>query len=179
MSTTPGMPRSIAAGIVEVVDQDAECGKLIPRVSGWSVAQTGAGGLRNFANMAAEGLAWVGSKSEAGRYAKDYWERRGAEQACDKVAGVTTNAINEAIRRGKLPKWVTRAVGVDRVPSADNSVIAYHSATGIEVGHGRVYVFDWHATLARRNPLISRSREEWLRGDDRYRVLFSVFQGWD
>jgi hypothetical protein len=65
------------------------------------------------------------------------------------------------------------------MPRPNNQVGAYHSATGVEVGHGRVYVFDWHATLSRGNPLISRSLAEWERGDDRFRVLFSVFQGWE
>jgi hypothetical protein len=179
LSTIPGMPRSIAAGIVDVVAQDAECRKLIPVVSGWSVGQRAAGSLRNFTNMTAQALAWVGSKTSAGEYARDYWERKGDEQACDKIAVATANAISEGIRRGKLPKWVSRSFDVSRKPLPDNQVAAYHSATGVEVGHGRVYVFDWHGPLTLRCPLISRSLAEWERGDDRYRVLFSNFQGWD
>lgn len=178
MSTTPGMPRSVAAGIVDVVAADAAVRQLVPDVSIWSFFQTAAGSARNFTNMAAEGMAWVGSKLEAGQYAKDYWERRGSEQACDKIAEASAIAIQLAIRQERLPKWVTKSYSVHRMPGAENRVRAYHSATGVEVGHGRVYVFDWHATLTRRCPLISRSADEWLRGDDTYRVLFSVFQGW-
>lgn len=178
MSTTPGMPRSVAAGIVDVVAADPAVRRLVPDVSMWSFFQKAAGSARNFAHMSAEGLAWTGSWTGPGRVAKDYWEQRGGDLACDKIADATAGALHEAIRRERLPKWVTKSYAVHRRPRPENQVRAFHSATGVEVGHGRVYVFDWHATLTRRCPLISRSLDEWLRGDDTFRVLFSVFQGW-
>lgn len=186
MTYAQSMPRSIAAAIVQVVADDAECRRFIPEVSPFFLAQRGAGGLRNFVNMSAEGAAWVGvkavelvgAKPDATKYAKDYWEKQGVDQACTNIAAVTDAAISAAIQRKRIPQWVKAARPVSRVPSRDNHVLADHTATGIDTADGKTYVFDWHATLMLRNPLISRSLAEWERGDDHYRSAFSTFQGW-
>lgn len=180
------MPRSIASAIVDAVAADPACRQYIPTVSPFFIAQRGAGGLRNFVNMSAEGMAWVGvkavelarAKPDATKYAKDYWEKQGVDQACTNIAAVTDAAITAAIQRRSIPAWVKAARPVSRVPSRDNHVLADHTATGIDTADGKTYVFDWHATLMLRNPLISRSLAEWERGDDKYRSAFSTFQGW-
>ncbi|WP_144187076.1 hypothetical protein [Elioraea rosea] len=73
---------------------------------------------------------------------------------------------------------MTNAWHASRSPTPENNVYAHHSATAVKVQDGKTYVFDWHGTLSLRNPLISRSLAEWKRGNDRFRVLYSVFQGW-
>lgn len=206
MSSEQRMTRSIAAAIVDVVADDSACRAAIPEFSPFWIAQNAAGGLRNLVNMTAEGAAWLGEQwvNEAGRddrfqlgtgrkpkpigevdttssstaYAKEYWRRQGAAQDCVKIGDVTQAAINRAIKEGRLSEWVSKAWRADRNPAKDNHVALYHSATAVETADGMTYVFDWHATLSLRNPLISRSLVEWERGDDRYRVMFSVFQGW-
>lgn len=186
MAFAQSMPRSVAVAIVEVVSRDAGCRGVIPEVSPYFVGQQAAGSLRNLTNMAAEGAAWVGMKvveavggqPSATAAAKDYWENQGTLQSCTTIANRTSEAITQAIGKRELPRWVRSSIPVSRAPSRENNVLAHHDATGIEVGNGKWYVFDWHGPLSLRNPLISRSLDEWKRGDDRYRVLFSVFQGW-
>ncbi len=136
--------------------------------------------------MAGEGAAGLGMQlieAQGGdphyaKLAKDYWEQQGEEEACTNIADVTSRAINAGIRQGAIPSWVTEAWHASRMPQQDNNVFAYHSATAVKVQDGKVYVFDWHATLSLRNPLISRKLSEWERGNDTYRALYSVFQGW-
>lgn len=186
MSYSQSMPRSLASAIVKVVENDSECRRFIPEVSPFAIGQKAAGSLRNLTNMTAEGMAWlgvraveiVGGEPHVTKVAKDYWEKQGIDQACTNIADVTERAINTGIRQGLIPPWATSAWHASRVPSPDNNVIAYHSATAVQVQDGKTYVFDWHATLSLRNPLISRSLKEWERGNDKYRVLYSVFQGW-
>ncbi|MCU0984003.1 MAG: hypothetical protein MUC89_03550 [Acetobacteraceae bacterium] len=186
MSYAQSMPRSVATAIVKVVADDGECRRFIPEVSPYAIGQKAAGSLRNLTNMTAEGAAWLGMKAvelvgaepHATRMAKDYWEKQGMDQACTNIADVTSRAINAGIRQGAIPAWVTDAWHASRMPQQDNNVFAYHSATAVKVQDGKVYVFDWHATLSLRNPLISRNLAEWERGHDKYRVLYSVFQGW-
>lgn len=186
MSHDQSLPRSIAAAIVDVVARDAGCQRLIPVVSPYAVGQNAAGSLRNLTNMSMEGMAWVGMRlvevaggtPEATRHAKDYWEKQGMGQSCTAIAAATEAAINAAVGTGDLPRWVRGAASIARRPEPDNAVHAHHDATSVTVGDGKAYVFDWHATLSLRNPLISRSAAEWRKGNDRYRVLFSVFQGW-
>ena len=180
------MPRSTAAAIIEVVAQDDLCRQLIPGVSPFSIAQSGAGGFRNLVNMTAEGLAWLGVSAvewsegtpSATRVAKEYWEKQGVDQACTSIGAATEKAINSAVARQLLPEGVKAARTVDRSPAKDNDVFAFHTATGIDTTSGKTYVFDWHATLMLRNPMISRSVAEWQRGDNRFRSAFSTFQGW-
>lgn len=186
MSYAQSMPRSIATAIVNVVAADGECRRFIPEVSPYAIGQKTAGSLRNLTNMTAEGAAWLGMKAvelagaepHATKMAKDYWEKQGMDQACTNIADVTSRAINAGIQRGEIPAWVTEAWHASRMPQQDNAVFAYHSATAVKVQDGKVYVFDWHATLSLRNPLISRKLAEWERGNDKYRALYSVFQGW-
>lgn len=186
MSYAQSMPRSLASAIVKVVADDSECRRFIPEVSPYAIGQNAAGSLRNLTNMTAEGAAWLGVKAvelvgaepHATKVAKDYWEKQGMDQACTNIADVTSRAITAAINQGRIPPWATTAWHASRMPSQDNNVFAYHSATAIEVQDGKRYVFDWHGTLSLRNPLISRSLAEWERGNDKYRVLYSVFQGW-
>lgn len=186
MTLAQSMPRSIAAAIVDVVAGDAECRQYIPTVSPFFLAQRGAGGLRNFVNMSAEGASWVGVKAvellggkpDATQRLKDRREKLGADQACTNIAHVTDKAISLGIQQKRIPQWVVAVRPVSREPSKGNHVLADHTATGVQTADGKVYVFDWHATLMLRNPLISRSLDEWQRGDDRYRSAFSTFQGW-
>ncbi len=186
MSYAQSMPRSVASAIVKVVSDSSECRRFIPEVSPYAIGQKAAGSLRNLTNMTAEGISWLGTqvveglggKPDLTKVAKDYWEQQGYDQACTNIADVTERAINAGIRQGSIPQWVTLAWHASRSPSKDNAVFAHHSATAVKVQDGKTYVFDWHATLSLRNPLISRSLAEWERGNDSYRVLFSVFQGW-
>ncbi|WP_137124619.1 hypothetical protein [Roseomonas sp. HF4] len=186
MSHDQSLPRSIAVAIVEVVSRDAGCQRLIPEVSPYAIGQNAAGSLRNLTNMTMEGMAWAGMKvvelvggtPTGSSYAKDYWEQRGMDQSCTGIASATDAAINAAVAKGDLPRWVLGANPISRRPEPGKSVLAHHDATAVTVGDGKTYVFDWHGTLSLRNPLISRSAAEWRKGDDRYRVLFSVFQGW-
>jgi hypothetical protein len=181
------LSRSIATAIVDVVANDPDCRRFIPEISPYSVGGETAGSLRNLTNMTAEGAAWLGMKAveatggkpEASRYAKDYWEKQGTDQACTNIADVSVAAIVAGIRRGKVPSWVVDCWPASRMPSSRNSVFAHHTATAVEVRDGSAYVFDWHATLMLRNPLISRSLSDWERGDDMHRARYSSFLGWD
>ncbi len=180
------MPRSIAAAIVQVVAEDAECRRVIPVVSPYNFMQRAAGGTRNLVNMTAEGTAdflvdatrFLHMQPSATKALRSRLEKVGEDEACTNVADVTKRAINAAIQAKRIQPWVTEAWTCDRSPGPNNNIIAYHSATAVKTGNSKTYVFDWHATLMLRNPLISRSLEEWTRGDDRYRSAFSTFQGW-
>jgi hypothetical protein len=197
------LPRSIAAGIVEVVADDAECRRLIPVVSAYNVAQRSAGSARNFTNMAMEGMAaaaeFISTPSgmhgdnavhRQSKAAKEWWQSRGDALACDKIADATAAAIDRQVGK-RLPKWVCSAAAVSREPKRQighaghaiqgwlaGEVTAYHSATGVTVGNGKVYVFDWHETLALRCPVIYRTLDDWMHARDEYGALFSTFQGW-
>ncbi|WP_424810986.1 hypothetical protein [Roseococcus sp. YIM B11640] len=189
MSYAQSMTRSIAASVIEVVAADAECRKFIPVVSGWSVAQRGAGGFRNLVNMTGEGIAdtamditrFFRMTPERTKAWRDEWTKVGEDQACTNIADVTKRAILAGIKRGTLSHWIADSWRLDREPSptdASNHVIAYHSATAVQTHDKKTYVFDWHATLMLRNPLISRSADEWLKGNDHFRSAYSTFQGW-
>lgn len=190
MTDGPSLTRAIAAAIVDVVVADPACRRVIPDVSFYNVGQQAAGGLRNAVNMLREYSAqvdyeWAQASRKASpaevKAAKRHWEQVQAEGyslACTNVADVTQRAISAAIGSGALSQGLTKAAQVDRFPRQDNNVVFYHSAAAVYLTSGKGYVFDWHKTLSLRNPLISRSVEEWIRGDDDFRVLFGVFQGW-
>jgi hypothetical protein len=192
MADGPSLTRAIAAAIVDVVAADPACRRLIPDVSLYNAAQQAAGGLRNAVNMLFEARAKQfyeelnarpQSEVSAGQIAaaRHQWQwvqAEGYAEACTGIVDVTQRAINAAIRNGTLSQGVMKAVQVDRFPKKDNNVVFYHSATAVYLANDKGYVFDWHKTLSLRNPLISRSVAEWTRGDDDFRVLFGVFQGW-
>ncbi len=181
-----GLTRGMATAIVNVVAADPACQAIIPEYTLWNIGQGAAGSLRNFTNMTAEGMSYLvtegvsrlGMTPGASQVAKDYWEKQGVDQACTNIAAATAKAIKAGISSGALPRGITGADDCSRRPRSDNNVGAHHSATAVTVVTGQTYVFDWHGTLSRRNPLISRRLSAWLRGDDSRRVLYSLFQGW-
>lgn len=197
------MPRSIAVAIVDAVAADSQCRRLIPVVSPYNVAQRSAGTARNLTNatMAAlagaaefvstpSGMHGESSVHRNSRAAREWWQDRGDALACDKIASATAAAITRQIGKA-IPRWVRSATDVSRQPSRDVSniakiadawlsgeIVAYHSATGVTVGDGKTYVFDWHETLALRCPVIYRSLDDWKTGREEFSALFSTFQGW-
>jgi len=182
----PSMPRSIAAAIVDVVAADPGCQAIVPEYSIYNFGQKLAGGLRNMTNESMYAIAvfdrkfiqFFGGKPVDTANAERYLDDKQWNEACTQVGIVTSRAITAAISGGKLPKWVTDAGTVDRNPKA-NTWGTFHTATGITVGNGKTYVFDWQSMLMLRNPLISRSVDEWKNYNDTYRVPFSTFWGWD
>ena len=125
-----------------------------------------------------------------------WWQDRGDALACDKIASATAAAITRQIGKA-IPRWVRSAsgTGFSRQPSRDVSNIAKIAdawlsgedrrlsfsppATGVTVGDGKTYVFDWHETLALRCPVIYRRPRRLERtGREEFSALFSTFQGW-
>ena len=62
MCNEGSMPPWVAEAIVRIVANDPGCRDCIPPISAEFIALHGAGGLRNFINMAAEGAAWLGGE---------------------------------------------------------------------------------------------------------------------
>lgn len=78
---------------------------------------------------------------------------------CTGIAEATSTAIEQAkaAKPGSLP-GVKSAGQVSRVGTLGTD----HTATLITMDDGSEYVFDWHATLNPRNPMISK-KSDWMR----------------
>ncbi len=185
MSDEPSLPRRIAAAIIDVVAADPSCRRIIPEVSVYAFGQKLAGGLRNMTNESLYFLAlfdrkvieFVGAKPVDTLNAEKYLDQKQMDEACTAVGQATDRAISAAIAAQTLPRWVTESRAVDRNPKP-GTWGTHHTATSVKVMDGKQYVFDWQSTLMLRDPLISRSLDEWRNYNDTYRVPFHAFQGW-
>lgn len=94
-----------------------------------------------------------------------------AATVCTGIADSTMEALTKALngRPGALP-----GVKSINVLSRNGTLGTDHTATLIVMADGTEYVFDWHATLNPRNPMISKKRD-WL--DSRGGITYVHFTG--
>lgn len=149
------LTRATAAAIVEAVDRDPMCrsnvNSFLRKVLPDSIGRTGS--VRNFALALAM---------------RDPSEEKYERWVCTGIAKLTSQAINRALDGGGTIPGVRQSECVDRFHPI------CHTATRITTRSGSDYVFDWHATLDTRNPMIYRLHD-WMacRGG----VTFEKFQG--
>lgn len=90
------------------------------------------------------------------------------DRICLGIVAVTVKAIHGAMRARKLPD-VRSCSGLHRRHWG-----VEHEATWIRAADDAEYVFDWHATLKPRNPLISKA-EDWMVA--RNAIPYTFFKG--
>lgn len=159
------LTKGLTESIILAVAKDAECQKLIPSVLGefppsWGIA----GGIRNFTNDPIGNLDLeIAAKyyNIPIKYIPDFLKQRSGldpedeAKVCTGLARATAIAINKA----KMSFYVSSAFSQNRVLNGTD-----HTATGIKLMSGITVVFDWHATLRIRCPLIYPSIEDFNNG---------------
>jgi hypothetical protein len=153
--------------IAAVVTADAEASKRIDsNFSGLIPASWGvAGGIRN-AGYVALGMVTLG------QYA-DPSEPEFANRVCTGISDAATNALNRAIAKADARlRNVKGAVPISRVLNGID-----HTAVQIEMRDGQQHVFDWHATLDARNPMLFPSPAQWVKGQGG--LPLKDFAGWN
>ncbi len=159
--------------IIEAVAGDAECRR---RIDSWlaTVLPDGlgvAGSLRNIWLMTggAKGILtpYVGPQPtnpwyEAYKVLRDGPNDEFTSKVCTGIAGQSMTAIKAAMEAKKIGGLTT----CDTITRTYNpiGVRCIHDATKVVAKDGKAWVFDWHATLNVRNPVI-QPRDEWLKGD--------------
>lgn len=94
-----------------------------------------------------------------------------ANSVCTGIADQTATAIQEAAKcRVLLANRLAKATVISRLGFMDTD----HTATHIIMVDESEYVFDWHATLNARNPMIHKAAD-WKRSTGG--VLFAKFSG--
>jgi hypothetical protein len=160
------LSKETAGKIIEVVAADANCRKAIQPISELGyLGNPGTALLLEFTHLAGSvrNLAMMAQ----GKYRGDAVFE---ERICSGIAVVTVNAIFAAVKQGKLP-GVQTAGPTHRVHRTIE-----HEATAIDMVDGSIYVFDWHATLKIRDPVISKL-EDWRKAENAVNyVLFSGFK---
>jgi hypothetical protein len=90
------------------------------------------------------------------------------ERICLGIAAVSVKAIHGAMRAGNIPE-VRSCSGTHRRHWGIE-----HEATWIRTADDGEYVFDWHATLKPRNPMISKI-DDWMEAKGA--VPYVMFKG--
>ena len=135
------LPRLTAQQVVDAVRNDATCNLNIKSWLRKLPASAGASGtLRNLGYFV---------------MAKDPSDPAIAAQTCTGIAVATVSAIETARKAGQIS-------GIQSVERIDRFGLMPHTATKVTAPDGATYVFDWHATLNPRNPLINYE-DEWTR----------------
>jgi hypothetical protein len=155
-----GLSRGTAALIVAAVEKDKESKRVMPRTGSvlpksWGVS----GGIRNILIM---GPGLFNPFNQGPTTEEEAF-------VCTGIADITSAAINAAGIGA-----VKRASPISR--GSHTGVSVEHTATRIDLGSGRSFVFDWHATLDRDNPLIYASPADFEQG--RKAVPFKEFTGY-
>lgn len=154
-----GLSRGIAAAIVAAVDNDKESKRVMPDTGSILPKSWGASGsIRN--------MLIIGP----GLFNPFYSAPTTDEEAyvCTGIANITSAAVQAA----KIAS-VRGATSISRGKATGLAI--EHTATRIDLTNGRSFVFDWHATLDRDNPLIYGSPAEFEKG--RKAVPFKEFSG--
>ncbi len=160
MADEPGLTRGVAASIVAAVVKDKESQRVMPPTGSilpkaWGVS----GGIRNILIMGPNlfNPFYAGPTSEE------------ESLVCTGISDITAAAIKAARISG-----VRNAEPVSRGKAT--GVKVEHTATRVELTSGRSFVFDWHATLDRDNPLIHASVADFEKA--RKAVPFKEFVGY-
>lgn len=114
---------------------------------------------------------YVACNIATGGSACDPREAEYAESVCTGIADQTAKAISEAAKcRVLLASRLEQATVLSRLGFMGTD----HTATHIIMVDKTEYVFDWHATLNPRNPMIHKAAD-WKRSTGG--VLFAKFTG--
>jgi hypothetical protein len=160
------LDRTTALLICQVVAGDIQCRAILSgpnnsvlQAFGWS------GGIRNFANAAAQTF---------GSLDQDDVQR----ESCIGISEVTTNAVFAASVKGSAKTGQPAPLpSVERAMEIDRSIDGWdHHACKVVMIDGSDYVFDWWKTLDPMNPWIYRTDDWRVDGDA---VPFSSFSGYD
>ena len=159
LATGPGLTRGVAAMIVDAVVKDKESQRVMPPAGSilpksWGVS----GSIRNILIMGPN------------LYNPFYTGPTTAEESyvCTGISDITVIAI-KAARISDVKRVGTVSRG------SATGVTTEHTATLVELTSGRSFVFDWHATLDRDNPLIYASIPEFEKA--KTAVPFKEFTG--
>jgi len=147
------LTRGLAKAIVDVIAIDKEAQRRIDSALAYIIPDSfgGAGGVRNF------GFALIETYTGNGQPTKEQ-----DSLVCYGIAEYTYELINKAIAKSKqesMLRTIKKASYINR----DLYNIA-HQATLITFQDGTEVVFDWHATLNSKNPLIYPSPEDFRKG---------------
>jgi hypothetical protein len=163
--TSMALTKQVAQKIVDAVADDSECWRVIeppasrdPKVRAMTrvleYTET-AGSFRNVLLMA---------------MGKEPGDPTFDRLICQGVQVVTQKAILKWMRANRLPE-VRSCAGAHRITGIFR---VHHQATWVRMRDDAEYVFDWHATLRVRNPVISKL-PDWLVA--RNGLLFEQFEG--
>jgi len=158
-ATGAGLTRGVAAAIVAAVVKDKASLRVMPPAGSILPKSWGASGsIRNILIMGPN------------LFNPLYKGPTTAEEAfvCTGISDITVIAITAA----KIP-GVKRVSTISR--GSTTGVSIEHTATRVELTSGRSFVFDWHATLDRDNPLIYASIPEFEKA--KKAVPFKEFTG--
>ena len=155
-----------AAAIVTVVGNDPDCQKVLQR--GSAAPSSNRGAIRN-----AILLLVFGKDPKKNPEIEPY--------VCTGVARITAEALNKVMlaeKKAKKPKSCRKLPFLHYAKeSQERESPVFHTATAVTLTDGKVYVFDWHATLALFNPMIYPSEGAFLNKQGG--VLYGDFTGWD
>lgn len=165
------LSRGLALAIVDVIAADPECKRridsglsaIMPSSLGWT------GSVRNY------GFAF--KETYKAIFSGGYSAQPTTEQddlVCYGIRDATIEALEKALKKVKGDSTLSAISEVSYVIRDDPIV---HTATLITVTKRWKYVFDWHATLETRNPLIYPSEKAFMENRDS--VVFSSFTGFD
>lgn len=131
-----------------IVASDPEARKRIdsniPNImpSRWGVS----GSLRNWGYVA------IGADASEAEY---------ADRVCTGISDACSAAINGAVKaKDARVRSVKHAVPVSRVRFGVD-----HTAVRITMTDDQNHMFDWHATLEAKNPMLHRTEALWVKGD--------------
>ncbi len=156
------LTRSLCVAIVEVVSKDKEAKKRIDSF---------------LSTVMPDGLGWTGSARNYGFALKETFFGNGnptKEQElliCYGIAEYTAKILNIAISKVKAGSTLSIIEKVSYI-NRDLHGIA-HQATLFKLLNGTEFVFDWHATLSSKNPLIYRTVKDFEEGTNS--VMFENF----
>ena len=163
------LSRGLAVAIVNVVASDPECRRRIDSAlatvlpDSWGIA----GGTRNFA------YAFVGTYASLaqGKYSAQPTKEQD-DLVCYGIRDATIEALQKAIKKAGPSDSIKSISDVDYA-IRDNPIV--HTATKIVIAKGSEYIFDWHATLNTKNPIIYPSEKDFEANKNS--VVFSSFTG--
>ena len=153
------LTRADATKIVEAVAKDPTCKRLIP--DSYFLGSAGyAGSIRNVLN--APGMLVIPDYNP---------DQKASDEACTGIANATAIAINDKAKKDSL----FPAKSANSIDRQAGLLKVHHTATEIVLRSGESYVFDWHATLALKNPMIYFRVSSWKNDMDG--VLFKDWTG--
>ncbi len=160
------LTKAEAAEIVNVVAGDAECLRRI-NDGAWVADKLPNrlginGSIRNWGYVAC-GMISFGK-------ACDPSDAEYAEKVCTGITEATVTAISGAMKAKKTLGRITKVTSVSR----NGFMGTDHTATLIIMDDKSEYVFDWHATLNSRNPMIHKAAD-WKRSTGGQ--VFNTFSG--